>query len=84
MRPHPIPFVRRAENEVTIGTNVPYAAIQNFGGVIQKATSHKIMGRDETWNTLVYIPARPFIGFGNKDSEQVNEKIESFMAKAAR
>jgi phage gpG-like protein len=57
-------------NEVVLGTNVPYAAIQNFGGTITKANGVKIV-----------IPARPFIGFGQADDSQIKEKIEASMKK---
>ena len=59
-----------AGNEVALGTNVPYAAIQNFGGTIKRSNGVEII-----------IPARPFIGFGNDDNKQVQEKIEATVRK---
>ena len=68
-------------NEISIGTNVSYARIHNFGGTIERKSNRQIKGKEETWAVNVGIPARPFIGFGKSDSEQISEKIEAFMSK---
>lgn len=69
-------------NEVTLGTNLPYAAIQNFGGTIQIPMTQNGFGRGIIIPAhKVVIPARPFIGFGAKDDEQITEKIESHIKK---
>ena len=60
-------------NVVELGTNVPYAAIQNFGGTIQNPKGYSIV-----------IPPRPFIGFGANDDKQVTEKIEAFVEKQGK
>ena len=56
-------------NEIILGTNLPYAAIQNFGGKIQRN------------GYTVEIPARPFIGFGAADNAQIQEKIQAVVKK---
>ena len=56
-------------SDVTLGTNLPYAAIQNFGGKIQRN------------GYTVEIPARPFIGFGAADNAQIQEKIQAVVKK---
>lgn len=69
-------------DEVKLGTNVAYAAIHNFGGKIVKATKHKIVGREEqTWNVVITMPKREFMGFSKTDGDQVTEKITAYMNK---
>lgn len=78
--------LRSIENdEVVVGTNVPYANIHQYGGTIVHA--HETL-REVKWSNKpefmkVYgvsvIPARPYIGFGNDDQEQVNEITNHYL-----
>lgn len=65
-------------DEIVVGTNVEYAAIHNFGGTIQKKNAVDFTEREQS---LIYIPARPFIGIGAQDENQVAEKIQSYIDK---
>jgi phage gpG-like protein len=69
----PYQVTTQKPNEVKIGTNLPYAAIQNFGGTITKKTLHG--------SVKIVIPARRFMGFGKGDNQQINEKIAAFIKK---
>jgi phage virion morphogenesis protein len=71
-------------NEVVLGTNIAYANIQNFGGVIVKSSLHEIKGSREPalMGVNVVIPARPFMGFGPQDNQEVNEYLEGVLKKA--
>ncbi len=59
-----------AGNVVEIGTNIPYARIQNYGGKIKSRSGAEIV-----------IPARPFIGISDRDDTQIQEKIEATVRK---
>lgn len=65
-------------NDIILGTNVEYAAIHNFGGIIERKSSLQIK---DAPTIKIEIPARPFIGIGNEDEEKLTEKIMSFIDK---
>lgn len=65
-------------DEIVVGTNVEYAAIHNFGGSIQKKNAVEFTEREEN---MIFIPARPFIGIGVQDENQIAEKISSYIDK---
>lgn len=73
-------------DEVFIGTNLPYAAIHQFGGVIEKKTLHSMGGlrTTENYSSAVVIPARPFLGFGKRDADEVREKIEAYVSRQGK
>ena len=63
--------IRSTDNsDISLGTNLPYAKIQNFGGQLKRNGS--VVGN---------IVARPYIGFGFQDDQQITEKISSFVSK---
>lgn len=66
-------------NDIIIGTNVEYAAIHNFGGTISRASTLDIK---DSPAIKIEMPARPFIGLGNADEEQLTEKIMDFINKS--
>lgn len=63
-------------DEIVYGTNVEYASIHNFGGTIQRKSKLDVKEK----KSLTVIPARPFIGIGDKDEEQVIELVNDFVA----
>lgn len=67
-----------AGTEISIGTNVPYAAIHQFGGVITPKNKKALMipmAGGVIFAKKVTIPARPFLGFGDKDAKEINEYL---------
>lgn len=58
--------------DVELGTNVPYARIHQYGGVIK------------TRHAEITIPARPFIGLGPNDAQEISEVVEGFMARNSK
>lgn len=68
---------------VIVGTNVPYAAIHQFGGVIRPKTANalNVGGRAVK---KVTIPARPFLGVSNQDKENILDAVLDHMAAAWR
>jgi phage gpG-like protein len=74
-----------AGNEVVLGTNIEYANILNFGGTINMPENKNGFGK----NILVpahkvTIVARPFIGFGRPDNEEINEAINFHVSKIVK
>ena len=66
-------------NQVAVGSNKVYAAIQQFGGVIRPKTARALafrMGGHLILARSVTIPARPYLGFGAADEEVVSEAID--------
>ena len=75
-------FNSTAGNEVSLGTSVSYAAIQNFGGTIQIPMTKNGFGMGITIPAhKVTIPARPFMGFGSADESEITEYIEGYVKK---
>lgn len=72
-------------DEVTLGTNVPYAAIQNFGGTIipknGKTLAFPGLGGAMIFAKKVTIPARPFIGINQTDEEDFSDVINAHMKR---
>ena len=73
-------------DDVTLGTNVPYAAIHNYGGTIVpkngKVLAFPGLGGVTIFAKKVVIPARPFMGFGADDNAAIDEKINATFARA--
>ena len=53
---------------VTVGTNLPYAAIHQFGGMAGR-------GRK------VRIPARPFMGIDERGARQIVDTLREYILK---
>ena len=71
-------------NEIILGTNLPYAAIQNFGSNSVLGQRTRISDKKVLSQRRMGIPARPFIGFGEADNKQVQEKIAAVVAKETK
>ena len=84
-------------NEITVGTNVIYGAVHQFGGVIKAKTPKglafrlggKVGPRGGKGTFLVHvksvtIPARPYLGFGPNDERAVMETIKDAFDRASR
>ncbi len=70
-------------NTAVVGTNVPYAAIHQFGGVIRPKTA-KALNVGGRAVKKVTIPARPFLGISNDDKENILDAVLDHMAAAWR
>ena len=62
------PKVKASANEVTVGTNLVYAAIQHFGGMA---------GRGQK----VKIPARPYMLIQPEDWDEINREASEWLLK---
>jgi HK97 gp10 family phage protein len=58
-------MIFQGSGEITVGTNVVYAAIHEFGGIIRarKAKALRFKTKDGKWHTVksVTMPARPYM-----------------------
>ena len=59
-----------SEDQVVIGTNVIYAAIQQFGG--KAGRGHKVT-----------IPARPYLGVSDQDEQEIGAIVRDYIEAAA-
>lgn len=70
------------DGDVTIGTNLAYAAVQNYGATIvpvrAKALRFKCRGQ-WIFRKKVTIPARPFADWTREDEEELVETVENFV-----
>lgn len=67
-------------DQVRIATNVEYAAIHNFGGVINFPGTKNGFGRGiEIPAHAITIPARPFDEFSDQNLDEINELTELFV-----
>lgn len=55
-----------------VGTNVVYAAIHQFGGTIRPKTK-KALNTPDGPRRAVNMPARPFLGFGPYETQEIEE-----------
>lgn len=70
-------------NDVEIGTNIPYASIHNFGGIIIVPANDNGFGRGiHIPEHKVTIPARPFMGFGGSDLEEIAAVVTAHIDRA--
>jgi phage virion morphogenesis protein len=71
-------------DQVTVGTNVIYAAIHQLGGTIKpKNASHlyfRIGGRLVMANSVT-LPARPFLGISKDDETEIAEIVFGFLER---
>jgi phage virion morphogenesis protein len=79
--------VSEAAGSVEVGTNKPYGAIHQFGGVIKpkrgKALAFRLGGR-LVLGKKVTIPARPYLGISAEDGLEIEAIIARVLARALR
>ena len=69
--------------QVVVGTDKVYGAIHQFGGTIRPKTKKALMfrlGPRLVMAKSVFIPARPYLGFGYKDIAAVEEAAFTWLA----
>lgn len=70
---------RATPNEVEIGTNVPYAAVHQFGATITAKSERGLLFRLADGRMVqvgeVKIPERPFLGISREDEEIISEDL---------
>lgn len=75
---------RATEKSAEWGTNVIYAAIHQFGGVIKSKTGKKLvfMGlKGMVSVSQVTMPARPYLGINGEDRAEISNLIQDWMGR---
>lgn len=79
-------FSRKVDGpRLTVGTNVIYAAIHQFGGTIRPKHRSLLrfrIGRRQTFARQVTIPARPFLGISAEDRDEIEEIFQDHARRA--
>jgi phage virion morphogenesis protein len=80
------------EDYAQVSTNLIYAAIQNYGGIIHRSTlktylrkkTENISAQKPTQNKMssIRIPARPFMRLNDQDLEKIKSKIIRALTKS--
>ncbi len=83
-----IHYLITGKNSVAVGTNLEYAAIHQFGGVI-KPDKHAYLtffvpGVGFRRTKKVVMPARPYLGVNEGDKREIRQFIQSFFAGFAK
>lgn len=76
---------RVSERDVAVGTNVIYASIHQTGGTIKPKRKRVLaftVGGNPVFAKQVTIPARPFLGIGDKDVKAMRGVIADFIRTA--
>jgi len=63
-------------HEVIVGTNTPYAAIHQFGGVIVPVSAdalHFVIGGRHIFAQRVVMPPRPYLGIAGEEIEEITD-----------
>ena len=71
-----------SDTQVAVGTNVIYAAIHQFGGVIRAKMAkalHFVLGGKDIFVESVTMPARPFLGLEAADLRQIEEEAGNYV-----
>ncbi len=78
---------RASSDEAEVGTNVIYAAIHQFGGVIRAkgagALRFQLPGGGFATVKSVTMPARPFLGVNDEDQGEIAGLVQDFIDMAA-
>jgi phage virion morphogenesis protein len=78
---------KAGNDHVSVGTNVIYAAIHQFGGtIVPKTASHlffRIGGQLIVANSVT-LPARPYLGISKDDETMIAETIFEFVERYQR
>ena len=66
---------------VEVGTNVVYAAIHQFGGVIRARRAKALRVPGIGFRKSVTIPARPYLGLSDTDARVIQDLTEDWLRK---
>lgn len=81
---HPEYIWERTKSQVCMGTQVPYAAMHDRGGVMVRFKSHYGRRKSGTTSVSYPLPRRPLITFGAPFTETVRRRMAAFAAAAVK
>ena len=76
-------IVKLSDGIVTIGTNLPYAAVHNYGAVIRPVKAKALVykcGKDFVFSKKSVIPARPFGDITNEDVTDLVDTVSGYIS----
>lgn len=76
----------KGKNSVSVGTNVEYARIHEYGGTIEQDTGQVVAaGRVYDMKRIIHMPARPFLRTAARDEkEDVDQYITAYLKSVIR
>lgn len=75
---------RAGRDQVTVGTNTPYAAVHQLGATIKPKSASHLVFRLASGIVLaksVTIPARPYLGISDDDQVMISETVFSALQR---
>ncbi|MFD1792085.1 phage virion morphogenesis protein [Ochrobactrum teleogrylli] len=75
---------RASRDQVTVGTNTPYAAVHQLGATIKPKSASHLVFRLASGIVLaksVTIPARPYLGISDDDQVMISETVFSALQR---
>lgn len=75
---------KASRDAVLVGSNVIYAAIHQFGGVINAKSGGRLsffIGGKLARPTSVTMPARPYLGISKDDENMIGDVIKGFVTR---
>ncbi|UJB63616.1 phage virion morphogenesis protein [Acidovorax sp. YS12] len=71
------------DRTVEIGSNLPYAAVHQFGATIKPRAAKVLMFRGHVAKSVT-IPARPYLGLSDDDRSEIVERALEWLSHAGR
>jgi phage virion morphogenesis protein len=71
------------DRTVEIGSNLPYAAVHQFGATIKPRAAKVLMFRGHAAKSVT-IPARPYLGLSDEDRSEIVERALEWLSQAGR
>ncbi len=71
------------DRTVEIGSNLPYAAVHQFGATIKPRAAKVLMFRGHVAKSVT-IPARPYLGLSDKDRSEIVERTLEWLQRVGK
>ena len=71
------------DRTVEIGSNLPYAAVHQFGATIKPRAAKVLIFRGHAAKSVT-IPARPYLGLSDEDRREIAERTLEWLSRAGK
>ncbi|SFU85430.1 phage virion morphogenesis (putative tail completion) protein [Paenacidovorax caeni] len=71
------------DRTVEIGSNLPYAAVHQFGATIKPRAARVLMFRGHVAKSVT-IPARPYLGLSDEDRSEIVERTLEWLQRVGK